>query len=66
VPVCRLSSKFLLTFNKAGQLQRRAVSGSKTKLLITQQPVNVYFPEDPSELDLLEGFANSVNLSCGL
>jgi hypothetical protein len=39
-------------------------SGSKTKLLVTQQIVLVYFLEGPSEKDLLE-LAISVNLTCG-
>jgi hypothetical protein len=36
-------------FNKAVQLQRRAVSRSKPKLLVKQQPALVYFSEDRSE-----------------
>jgi hypothetical protein len=48
------------SFNKAGQMQRLAVSGSKPKLLVTHQPTLVYFPEDPSEKDLFEELANSV------
>jgi hypothetical protein len=30
-------------FNQAGQLQGRAMSGSKTKLLVLQQPTLAYF-----------------------
>jgi hypothetical protein len=37
------------SFNKAGRLQRRAVSGSKPKLLVRQQPALDYFSENPSE-----------------
>lgn len=45
-----LSSLFLLTIpKKRGQLQCRALSGSKSKLLVIQQPAALYFPEDPSE-----------------
>jgi hypothetical protein len=59
-PVRRLSSEFLLTLNKAGQLQRRAVLGSEPKLLVAQQSVLIYFLKDPSECDLLNSFASSV------
>jgi hypothetical protein len=41
-------------------MQRRAVSGSKPKLLVTQQPALVYFSEDPSEQDVLKELANNV------
>jgi hypothetical protein len=59
-PISRLSSKFVLTFNKTGQLHSRAVSGSKPKLLVTQQPALDYFPGDPSDQEILEELAKSV------
>jgi hypothetical protein len=46
--------------NKAGQLQRRAVSGSEPELLVMQQTVLVYSCEDPSKQDLFEELANNV------
>jgi hypothetical protein len=36
------------SINKADQLQRRAMPGSKPELLIMQQAALVYFSEDPS------------------
>jgi hypothetical protein len=37
------------SFNKAAQLQRRAISGSETELLVTQKTTLVYFSEVSSE-----------------
>jgi hypothetical protein len=45
-------------FNEAGQLQKRAMFGSKPKLLIPQQPALAYFIKDPGKQDLLKQFAN--------
>jgi hypothetical protein len=35
-------------FNNADKLQLRAVPGPKPEQLVEQQPVLIYFPEDPS------------------
>jgi hypothetical protein len=48
-PVTRLSSVSVDPFDKAGQLQRLAVQGSKPKLLIARQSALIYFPEVSSE-----------------
>jgi hypothetical protein len=50
----RLSSKILLTLNKA------AMSGSKPELIVMQQTALVHFLVDPCEWNLLEELANSV------
>jgi hypothetical protein len=55
--VCEISVD---SFKKAGQLQRRAVSRSKTKLLVTQQHTLVYFPDEPRDQDLIDNLANGV------
>jgi hypothetical protein len=51
--------------NQLGQLQGRTMSGSKTKLLIPQQPTLVYFIYDSSKQDIFKQFANRVQQTRG-
>jgi len=53
------------SFNKAGQLQGRAMPGSKPKLFVPQQPTLSYFILDPGKQDFLKQFANRVQETNG-
>jgi len=53
------------SFNEVGQLQGRAIPGSKPKLFVPQQPTVACFILDTGKQDFLKQFANRVQETNG-